>query len=214
MTGLTRKEVKRLRERADSEEQFAVVKTTPVAHILHRWFTDKEFLSDKGKPVRLAFDGKGTTFTTLVKKFGGDVPPGAMRAELRRIDGILEDDAGNMLPKKRVVYNEDLHERLIGGLAGILYPAALNLAHNLSIDDTSERWPNLTASSPHVRDSDRGRFMRISADRIDDFAKSIDDTYAAYETLYDEERSGTEERAVGVGVFYFEEEKTESDVFF
>ena len=213
MTGLTRKEVKRVRDKTEASEHTVVMKTTPVSEILHRWYTDSEFLNDKGAPIALAFDGEGVTFTSLVKKHGGDVPAGAMRTELRRIDGIRDTNDGLLLPTKRIVYNIDLHDRLIGGLAGILHPAALNLAHNLDVDDESDRWTNMAATSKFVRESDRGRIMRISSDRMNEFVESIDDTYAAYEALYENERRPRDERAIGVAVFYFEEDKSDSDVF-
>ena len=214
MTGLTRKEVRRIREKSGTDDQTVVLKTTPVAQILHRWYTDELFLTERGEPKPLLFEGPGITFTFLVKKHGGDVPPGAMRTELRRIEALVETPDMYMLPKKRVVYNVDLHDRLIGGLAGILYPAALNLTHNLEVKSQSERWPNLAATSKFVRSSDLGRIMRISSDRINEFVESVDDTFAAYESLYENHRESDEIRAIGVGVFYFEEDKSESGVFF
>ena len=174
MTGLTRKEVKRVRDKTEASDHNVVMKTTPVSQILHRWYTDAEFLNEKGAPNALAFDGDGVTFTLLVKKYGGDVPAGAMRTELRRIDGIQETGDGLLLPTKRIVYNIDLHDRLIGGLVGILYPAALNLAHNLNVDNDLDRWANIAATSKFVRKSDRARIMRISSDRLNEFVESID----------------------------------------
>jgi hypothetical protein len=48
---------------------------------------------------------------------------------------------------------------------------------------------------------------------MSEFVESIDDTYAAYEALYENERGPSDERAIGVAVFYFEEDKSESDIF-
>jgi hypothetical protein len=133
---------------------------------------------------------------------------------LARIEAISADSEGRIYPVKRIAYNLELHDRLVGGLAGILYPAALNLAHNLEIKDLGDRWENLAATSSFVRDSDRARLMSISADRIREFVEAVDDMYGAYETLYDEESESKDGRAVGVGVFYFEEDKSESKIFF
>jgi hypothetical protein len=149
----------------------------------------------------------------LVKKYGGDVPPGAMRTELKRIDALEVSEQGLLTPTKRAAYNLELHDRFIGGLANIIYPAALNLSHNLEIDDQSNWWANLVASSKSIRSDDRGRIMRISTDRIGEFVESIDDMYGAYEALYDQETDTAEGRAVGVGIFYFEERIPGSGVF-
>lgn len=214
MTGLTRKEVKRIRERGSSSDENVALKTTPVSQILHRWFTDTEFLDQNGEPKPLQLDGDGVTFSYLVKKYGGDVPAGAMRTELRRIDAIKDVDPDMIKPTKRFVYNEELHDRFVGGMAGIIYPAATNLSHNLATPEEVQRWANFTTASKFIRNSDRGRIMRISEDRISEFIESMDDTYAAYEALSGGNRPENEERAVGVGIFYFEEDKSESDVFF
>ena len=71
----------------------------------------------------------------------------------------------------------------------------------------------MAATSKYVRESDRGRIMRISSDRMNEFVESIDDTYAAYEALYENDRGPGDERAIGVAVFYFEEDKSKSDIF-
>jgi Family of unknown function (DUF6502) len=212
MTGLTRKEVRRIRDKTDASEQTVVVKTTPISEILHRWYTDEQFVDSNGRPKELAFDGDGTTFTTLVRRFGGDVPPGAMRTELKRIDALKFSSDGKMSPTKRVAYNVELRDRLIGGLASIIYPATLNLAHNLEVADESERWANFAATSRSVRPSDKGRIMRISTDRINAFVESIDDMYGAYDTLYDKSESQDKLGAVGVGIFYFEDQSPKSEL--
>lgn len=215
MTGLTRKEVRRIREQDAAGAYFNQAKDTPIAQILHRWHTDTEFLSGSGEPLALHFDGESKSFASLVKKYGGDVPPGAMRTELERINAIEMLDDERIRPTKRIAYNMNLHERLSGGLTKILYPAALNLAHNLQLSDDSEWWANLVTHTKYLRDSDRGRYMRISNDRISEFAKSIDDMQAGFETLYDENVDGdpSEGRSLGIGVFYFEEDKSDSNFF-
>ena len=215
MTGLTRKEVRRIRERDAEGDHVNQAKDTPISQILHRWHTDTEFLSTAGEPLPLNFDGEGKSFASLVKKYGGDVPPGAMRTELERINAIEILDNDLIRPTMRIAYNINLHDKLIGGLTKILYPAALNLAHNLESSDDSQRWANLVTHTKYLRDSDRGRYMRISNDRLSEFAKSIDDMQAGFESLYDENVDGdpSEGRSLGIGVFYFEEDKSDSNFF-
>lgn len=205
MTGITRKEVRRIRDKTEASEHTVVIRTTPVSQILHRWYTDEMFLDEAGRPKKLPFDGDGVTFTLLVKKYGGDVPPGAMRTELKRIDALEISEDQLLQPTKRVAYNFELNDRFVGGMASIIYPATLNLAHNLEISDQSEWWANLAATSKSVRVADKGRIMRISTDRMNEFAESIDDMFGAYEALYDSEKTNSNGHAVGVGVFYFEE---------
>ncbi len=213
MTGLTRKEVRRLRDKTAAGEGTLVLRSTPMSVILHRWYTDDEFTDSTGRPMELPFDGDEVSFSSLVRKHGGDIPPGAMRTELKRINAIEELDDGVLRVLKRYVTGQNTQDRLITGLAKNLYPATLAFAHNTKSDDDSDAWICRTAATGQVRDSDIGRLRRISSDRLAEFVESIDDLFVAYETLYEEDRPGGSDRAVGVGVFYFEEEKTETDLF-
>lgn len=212
MTGLTRKEVRRLRDKSDAGEESDVLRPTPMAAILHRWFTESDFLTETGKPRDLEFDGVVNCFADLVRRYGGDIPAGAMRTELKRINAIVDTDDGRLRVVKRNVSGLDVHERLITGLSKVLYPAALALANNTS-SEGEETWVMRTAATHHVRDNDVTRLRRISSDRLSEFVESIDDLFAAYETLYDDEQQDTSERAIGMGVFYFEEHDSEASFF-
>ena len=148
----------------------------------------------------------------MVRRYGGDIPPGAMRTELKRIKAIEELDDGRLKILKRNVSGLDVNERLASGLATVMYPAAVTLAMNTS-PPTDETWIHRTAATRYVRKDDIPRLRRICSERLAEFTESIDDLFVAYETLYETDRSEEPERAVGVGVFYFEEDKSESDVF-
>lgn len=213
MTGLTRKEVRRIRQLDDEIDASIDVKGTPISEVLHRWHTDTEFLTSNGEPKCLSLSDGEDSFASLVQKYGGDVPPGAMRTELERINAIEVTPSQELRPTKRIAYRTELEDRFVGGLTNILYPAALGLVHNIECSDTSERWANLLTHTSYIRNSDRGRHMRISNDRIAEFAKSIDDMQAGYEALYDVEHDGDPSagRRQGVGVFYFEEDEADSN---
>jgi hypothetical protein len=203
MTGLTRKEVRRLRDKSEAGEGPSVKRSAPMATILHRWYTENEFLDSSSKPKTLKFDGPGVTFSTLVRKYGGDIPPGAMRTELKRINAIEETPSGELRALKRNVTGLDVHEKLIDGLVNIIYPAALNIAHNT--DYRGDPWVRRIARTRSVQMEDLSRLRRIGTDRLTEFSESVDDLFNAYEALH--ERGGSEESgySVGVGVFYFEE---------
>lgn len=213
MTGLTRKEVRRIRDKTEGGDETGLTKITPMAQVMHRWYTESEFLDDNGGPLVLRFDGESPSFAGLVRKFGGDIPPGAMRTELKRIGAVEEIESGDLVARKRSVVGLENHEKLISGLAYVLYPAALAMEHNTSSAADSEHWVHLSASTQSVRRNDLGRIRRISSDRASEFIESVDDFLAAYETLYETEDEQRSNRAVGLGVFYFEENKKETDVF-
>jgi len=212
MTGLTRKEVRRIRDKADAGEETMVVRTTPLAEILHRWYTDPEFVGPDGRPISLPFEGEELSFAALVRKYGGDIPPGAMRTELKRIGAVDESADGSLTILKRSVSGLNSFERLVNGLAAVMYPAGVTLANN-SQTDNDETWIHRTSATRYVRKDDLPRLRRICSERLVEFSESIDDLFAAYEALYEGDRIDSPDQAVGIGVFYFEEDKNESDVF-
>jgi hypothetical protein len=213
MTGLTRKEVRRLRDKCEAGEEALVVRSTPMAEILNRWYTEGDYLTSDNRPIDLPFDGRGANFSSLVTKFGGDIPPGAMRTELKRIGAIEEMSSGTLKVLKRNVFNLAEHDRLISILDLQIHATAITGCHNCDPENRGKPWLQRLVHSNRVRSIDQARVKKITSDRLDEFAGSIDDVFAAYETLYDEESSDSGHSSIGIGVFYFEDDGKESDVF-
>ena len=214
MTGLTRKEVRRLRNKSELGNETDIGRPMPMAVVLHRWFTEVDYLDNSGKPLDLDFDEGSNSFSSLVRKFGGDIPPGAMRTELKRINAVEVTDAGQLRVLKRNVSDQEVKERLTDGLEFLLYPTALALAHNTTgLQPDDDTWVMRTASISAVHGSDVKRLKRISTDRLAEFVESIDALFAAYQTLHDHGPSESNEKALGISVIYFEEKSTDSSIF-
>ena len=211
MTGLTRKEVRRLRDKISGGEPAVVVRTTPMWDILHHWHADPEFLNDSGRPAILPFYGDEGSFSRLVKRFAGDIPPGAMRTELKRVGAIEEDDSGSLKVIRRSFRPELDHESLISQLIHGVYALLSNVAHNTDPNLSEERWKNRVAFTQSIRSSDVPRMERIVGDRIADFAESVDDVFMAYETLHEGDGKDDEKVTIAVGVFYFESQLDDKD---
>lgn len=204
MTGLTRKEVRRLREKMENGDHSVVVKSTPLAEILHRWHSESEFLDEANRPARLPFSGGVGSFASLVKRFGGDIPPGAMRTELKRVRAVKEDDSGNLEVINRTLSPKGAHEKLVTALVHGMYPLNATIAHNLE-PERDNAWAQISTYSQSIRGSDVPRLRRISFDRLSEVAESIDDLFMAYEALHAKDDTANEKTTVAVGVYYFEE---------
>jgi hypothetical protein len=204
MTGLTRKEVKRLRDKIAAGSHADALRVIPPAEILDRWHSDPNYIDENGRPLRLKFDGSGMTFTSLVKSYGGDIPPGAMRTELRRVGAIEEDERGELIVLKRFFRPIEIDDQLQRALGQAMYGLALTVDHNLGLS-AEQSWVERLAYSTKIRASDANRVRRISQDRAADFVESIDDLFSAYETIYSDEGADSESTVVGVGVYYFED---------
>lgn len=205
MTGLTRKEVKRLREKLSSNEDRLPVRTTPLCVVLHRWHAEDDFLDPQGRPAKLPFSGGSPSFSELVRRFGGDIPPGAMRTELKRVGAISEDEDGNLRVIRRSVVPAGKHDNLVAALAHSAYPLLATIAHNINTENQEERWAQYTAFTRAVKSTDVRRVRRISSDRLVDVAESFDDLFIAYDSLNEAENVQEQRSTIAVGVFYFED---------
>ena len=205
MTGLTRKEVRRIREKIEAGDQSVVVKMTPLSDIIHKWHSDDEFLDSSGRPAVLPFAGESKSFSSLVRRFGGDIPPGAMRTELKRVGSVEEDEDGNLKAVSRAVYLKDDHDKLVTALIHAVYPLISTVAHNVNPERAEDSWAQRTTYSQTIRKNDLQRLRRISADRLASLSESFDDLLIAYETLHESDGSQEDNNTVAIGVFYFED---------
>jgi hypothetical protein len=209
MTGLTRKEVRRIRDQRESGRNTIAIKTTPLTTVLHRWHSEEDYLDEEGRPATLPFAGDDSSFSSLVRRFGGDIPPGAMRTELKRVGALVEDENGNVRAIRRAIHPKTDHDKLCASLAHSAYPLLSTIAHNTNPDLSEPSWAQLTAFTADIRESDIPRIRRISVDRLTEVVESFDDVFMAYEKMSDSDEDDGPRRPIAVSVFYFEEREDE-----
>lgn len=206
MTGLTRKEVRRIRTKLENGKDELTVKSTPITEILHRWHVEQEFLDASGRPATLPFAGEKGSFASLVKQFAGDVPTGAMRTELLRVGSISEGENGELSVLRRSFWPSDKDGKLRSALVHHVYPLLSTVAHNTSPDTNTDVdiHAQFATYSLNIDEADRPRVKRVCADRLSGIAESFDDLFSAYQ-VRSETSTADSKSPVVVGVYYFEE---------
>ena len=76
LTGLSRKEVLRVRRLPAPEDLGAGARYNRAARVIAGWVRDRRFRDDAGNPAELAFEGGAASFGKLVKTYSGDALPG------------------------------------------------------------------------------------------------------------------------------------------
>ena len=97
MTGLTRKEVKRVIDEAQKGEIELKSNFNRVMRVLVGWHTDADFIGPYGMPLELQYETTNPTEPTvsmLVKRFSGDMSPRSILDELIRVEAVRETDVG------------------------------------------------------------------------------------------------------------------------
>lgn len=97
VTGLSRKEVKRLRSlERDNSEHATPVQYNRAARVLNGWLRHRDYQDPAGTPLVLPIEGDELSFTSLVKAHGGDIPMRAVLDELVRIGAVLRQEDGKV----------------------------------------------------------------------------------------------------------------------
>jgi hypothetical protein len=97
MTGLTRKEVKRVVDEAYKERFELRTNFNRLGRVLVGWHTDPDFTGPYGLPLELQYETStpnDVTFSELVKRHSGDMSPRSILDELIRVGAVRETDKG------------------------------------------------------------------------------------------------------------------------
>jgi hypothetical protein len=208
ITGLSRKELSRMRDSLNSQSDLAPPRAlggnkSQGARVMQLWHADHRFIDELGNPLELQIDGTGNTFAALVRLAGGDIPVGAVRAELLAAGAATETKDGRLKAKTRHFIPAGEHDEVLLGLTRIVYPVLSGLARN-ALDKSAA--PFLQRIAYNTRPLDQEAtvlFRRFARSRSIDFLETIDDWITAKEGAPDVE-SPTEVEVHLVGVFYFE----------
>ena len=205
MTGLTRKEVKRLRDREAAGETFEVKREVAPGAVLANWYSHADFVDSQGRPRALKFGGGNGSFTDLVKRFGGDIPPGAMRTELTRVAAIEELPDGKLRALKSVFTPADLDDRLAVALELSLRRLAETILYNTDPSSQDQVHVERTVTTKSMSESDLKRLRNLAKGRLEEFTGAMQEFFSTYESFHQEVDS-EEGKAVGIGVYYFEDD--------
>lgn len=97
MTGLTRKEVKRVVDEANKERFELRANFNRLGRVLVGWHTDADFTGPYGLPLELQYETStpnNVTVTELVRRHSGDMSPRSILDELIRVGAVRETDKG------------------------------------------------------------------------------------------------------------------------
>lgn len=100
LTGLTRREVSRLREGLQQGGSEAFGRMNRATRVLSGWYQDEKF-SNKGAPQPLPFAGAEPSFERLCGRYAPDVPATTMLKELRHAGAVDEQADGRVVARTR-----------------------------------------------------------------------------------------------------------------
>jgi hypothetical protein len=213
MTGISRKEVSKMRNAPVDERWTPNMESTPVNTILHQWHFDLDFSDGAGNAKPLPFEGP-SSFSSLVSRHAGDIPPGAMRSTLQKAGVLTQNADGSLSVSQSFFYSRVFDQDFIRGLAFSLSNLGSTLVHNAAVhqrtDISNDRKRELgrlerTAWSEHLSPEGVARFKAWVDEAAPRFLKESNKLIG--ESELPKSAWGTSRpRSVGVSVYYFEED--------
>jgi hypothetical protein len=213
MTGISRKEVSRIRIAAAEGRWTPNMEASPVNTVLQEWHFDPQFSDGAGNGRSLPFDGP-RSFSALVSKYGGDIPAGAMRSTLEKAGILTEDSDGLLSVSQPFFYSRTFDEDAIRRLAFSISNLESTLVHNVTLHQNAqlsqEKRKELgrlerVVWSEHLSDEGVARFKAWIRLAAPPFLDEVNHMIGEAE-LPRNERETKPPRAVGIGLYYFEED--------
>ena len=204
LTGLTRKETQRIAD--DREAGVASAYALPenrAARVVAGWVRDADFHGPDGQPLALPFEGAEPTFSTLVRRHGGDVPPRALLDELRRVGTVERQEGGSLKLLTRVYIPRASDAAKLRILAADVPYLIGTIDHNLQGLEPSRfqrkvMYDNLPLEA-------MAEFRAVSSRHAQELIELLDRWLANHDRDDNPAVTGSGRMRAGVGVFVFEE---------
>lgn len=211
-TGISRKEVRRIRELRNNFSLSNVWsdRSAMAAQFLHLWYTDPEYLDSSGKPRRIPMFEASPSFADLARRVAGDVPLGAVRAELKQAGAIEEFDDGTAQALKQYYVPSSFDERALTAIAGGLFTLAAATEHNVNPGRTTGGFIQRFAYSDSLPPESAELFRRWARVQATDFLESMDRWLGAHERPKATKLDEPSNEIVGIGVYYYEGPSSEA----
>ena len=136
LTGLTRKEVKNVIDRALTTDFKERTYSRP-ARVLTGWYSDPAYQGPYGIPLELPYDitdAESRSFVELVRRYSGDMAPRQMLNQLIESGSVIEVD-GKYKAVSRTFTHSTLSPALIRRLGSVGYRVFSSAAKNIDLDD-------------------------------------------------------------------------------
>lgn len=206
MTGLSRREVARIRDRLlESGEDVVSRRGNRISQVLTGWHIDDEFTDDLGQPMDLPTDGATGSLAALFKRYAGDLPHVALRKEMLQAGLIEERGRGKLRVLKRDYTYDALDPDIVNQMSVALHDHATTLEHNLNEERMSPPRFEGIADNIHISSRSAKAFMKLVETRGMDFLNEMDGWLSSHE-IEESKNVSSRETRLGVGVYLIYDE--------
>lgn len=201
ITGMTRKEVRRLREEPLDTNGEAAQRYSRAIRVISGWLNDSEFCAADGEPAALPQDGEAGSFSALVKRYSGDIPPAAMLSTLQVSNNVVVEDSRVVLKERAYIPMATPTDKIniLGKDVGELI---YTIGHNLEALP-GERYFQRKVSNASVAADAVKEFRMLSNRKSQELLEEYN-AWLAHHEVDDGQDSGKDTAYIAVGIYYIE----------
>lgn len=206
MTGISRKEVRKIRDTPDLEMWASATRVRRPENVLSIWHNDPDYLDRKLNPKRIRFVGPGPAFRDLVSRAGGDIPPKAMLNELIRAGSVIQEgEKLRVVSRSYIPEPNDPEAILVAGDA--IKDLVSTIHHNLGCRGSEARFFERRVYSEKLSDDQRPQFSKLARQRGELLFRDLNSWLSERETSPGSMKQDGDQAIprVGVGLYYFDE---------
>lgn len=204
LTGLTRKEIQKLGESETASDAEALERYNRAARVVSGWVRDKDFCDTGGEPLALPQEGPEISFTEIVRRYSGDMPPRAVLDELLRVGAVerTDDDTIRLVTHAYIPRTSDSDKLAILGadVSDLIH----TIDHNLTSSERPRFQRKLMYDNLPVEAVEK--FRELSAARAMGLMEYLDSWLSQHDRDVNPVSEGTGRKRAGLGIFYFEED--------
>jgi hypothetical protein len=210
ITGLTRKEVRRIVGLDQPEDTRNQDRYNRASRVVAGWRRDKDFLDQEGKPMFLRLSGTPNSFRELVKRYSGDIPYRAVLDELQA-DGSVERLAGNQIKLTHRAYLPKADESMKFHILGVDTSLLIDtIDHNLKGKDQPPRFQRKVLYD-NLPEEALPEFRRLSSVSAQDLLEKLDKWLSRHDRDLNPKAGGSGRNTAGIGIYYFEQPYDKED---
>ncbi len=204
LTGLSRKEVVRVRRLPRPADHASAKKPNRAARVIAAWLREPDFL-DGDEPAVLPIEGDGATFSELVRRYSGDVTAGSILYELTRVGAVerLADGRVRLVAHAYIpqVSDPDML-RIFGSDVSDLVST---IDQNLNPETSQQPWFQRKVVFDNLPDNVLPEFRDLSAKQAQSLLEMWGHWLARHDRDVNPSVEGSGRNRAGIGIYYFEE---------
>lgn len=210
ITGLSRREVMRVKKLARPDIVASQKQHNRAARVIAAWRRESDFTDAKGNPAPLPMEGSGASFSELVRRFSGNVPPRAVLDELTHVNAVkrLKDGKIHLQARAYIPRGRNAHKLNILGSDAELLIATID--HNLKPDSKKPLFQRKVAYD-NLPDEIPSEFHSKFTKSAQSLLERSDRWLAKHDRDANPSVKGSGRNQAGLGIFFFEKPSSDEE---